>query len=78
MLIAASQQNVVVILVIALAVFLLIRQIYRLATGKVTRCSCCSQICPPREQEDGQCSTACDEKNVPEEKDEQPSRNDMV
>ncbi len=41
MIIAVVIQNVIVIVVVALAVLLMGRQFYRLATGKSTKCSCC-------------------------------------
>lgn len=75
MFIAISSQNVVVLVVVVAAVFMLIRQVYRLATGKGTKCSCCSQSCLTRDKETGQCSAGDKEQESSEadnEREEEP------
>ena len=74
--IAISTQNAVVIIVIALAIFMLIRQVYRLVTGKVTKCSCSSEICPTGDEK-GEQGPTDDEATKPSgENDKKPEQED--
>jgi hypothetical protein len=72
MFIAVSTQNVVVIIVITVAVVMLARQIYRVATGKITKCSCCSDVCSTGDKKDEQCTANDEEQKLSEENSKKP------
>ncbi len=71
MLIAISSQNAFALVIATLAVLLLIRQIYRLATGKTTKCSCSSLFCQSDKKENNQCPTSGTSQESADEKDQQ-------
>jgi hypothetical protein len=56
-----------IILLVAVAVYLLGRHIYRLLTGKTSSCSCCSKSCSMREADNqekcGSAAKSDDEEN---------------
>jgi hypothetical protein len=60
MTLAFSTQNVIVVVIVALAVLLIGRQFYRLATGKSTKCSCCPGCKTDEEETTPPCDPPCE------------------
>ena len=66
MIIALAVQNVIVVVIVALAVLLIVRQFYRLLTGKTTKCSCCpgcgpgDEAQPSATRDDDQTTPPCE------------------
>lgn len=72
MFIAISTENTIVIIIIAVAGLMLIRQIYRFATGKATGCSCCSDNCSTNSKKDEHCPIDGEEQKPSEDNNEKP------
>jgi hypothetical protein len=62
-------QKIVIIVIVAIAVLLLIRQVYRMVKGKDTGCSCCSRSCT---EDRDQCCSDDSGDNTPEKKNDPP------